>query len=122
MFGDLGSAFLAFEKDFTLLVDEEGEVADDGLVEKELFDEVTFKAVVQTPLGVAQFSQNLNLGINGMKFVGDYVMYLRLGQKGVPTLKIGDKIRDSAGLIWKLHSVEDYSNFNVMLYGVSRVE
>jgi hypothetical protein len=122
MFGDLGSAFMAFEKDLTLLVDDEGEVEEDGYVAKKPYTEVGFKGVIQTPLGVAQFPQNLNLGVNGMKFVGDVVLYLRLGQKGMPILKIGDKIRDTAGLIWKLHSVEEYSNFNVGLYGLSRVD
>lgn len=122
MFGDLGSAFMAFEKDLTLMIDDEGEVEEDGYVAKKPYTEVAFKGVIQTPLGVAQFPQNLNLGVNGMKFVGDVVLYLRLGQSGMPTLKIGDKIRDGAGLIWKLHSVEDYSSFNVGLYGLSRVD
>jgi hypothetical protein len=127
MFGDMGSAFIPFEKDFTLIIDDPDTVDTDGYVVKDPATEIDFKGTFQTPLGVAQFNQNLTLGTNGMKYTGDVVLYYRLGQTDedgddLPTFKIGDKVRDAAGIIWKIHSIEDYSNFNVMLYGLSKVD
>ena len=120
MLGDIGAAFMIFEKDLTLVREDEGEVVD-GFVEKDVPTEYVFKGVVQKITGTTQFDQTLSLGVPGSRHMGDVVLYCRLGQSGLPNIVIGDKIRDLDGQVWKVEGVEDYSAWNLKLYDIVKV-